>query len=66
MNAARQSVPPPAAIPATPFTVAAHRAFNDALEARMRDPEAALRRARAEIDAALAVLAAGTRKRGSR
>jgi hypothetical protein len=56
--------PPPATRP--PFSLTAYRAFNDALEARQRAPEVTLRRARADLDAVLAMLAARDERRGRR
>jgi hypothetical protein len=61
------SVPPPANT-GRPFSVAAHRAFNDALEKRQRsahNPELALRRARAELDAAIEMIVS-SKSRGLR
>ena len=66
MHAISTVPPPPAAVAAKPFSLAEYRAHNDRLEASLRSPEAALRKARAQIDAALAMIAARDARRVGR
>jgi hypothetical protein len=60
------TTPPPPLPARPPFSLTAYRAFNDALEARQRAPEVTLRRARADLDAVLSMLAARDERRGRR